>query len=122
MATAVTMACAAPPLGCASHTLPQASSITYLITHCTNLGHSYPRGKYIINFHPGQLPGDSSGCSHEPQWQWRSRGGGNGQQGRPGGRTAATPIYSSWSSQGAPSHLYQKQQSSATSYFMEEKA
>lgn len=60
MAVSLTMACAAPPLGHTSHTLPRASTSTYLIIHWTNPGHSYPRGKYIINFHPGQLPDDSS--------------------------------------------------------------
>lgn len=103
---------------CPSHTLPPASTSTYLITHSTNLGHSYPRGKYIINFHPGQLPDDSSWLLTVAA---KSRGGGKGQQGRPGGRTGATPIYRSCSSPGAPSHLHQKQQLCATSYFVEEK-
>lgn len=86
MAIPLSMACAAPPLGCTPHTLPQARTSTYLLTHWANLGHSYPRGKHSINFHPGQLPDGSSWlltratAAVEKQRRWeRSAGQARGQ-------------------------------------------
>ena len=82
---------AAPPSGYASHTLPSASTSTYLIIRWTNLGHSYPRGKYIINFHPGQLPYVSSRLlTSAPAAAERPRSR-NGQPGQARGQDCRRP-------------------------------